>query len=278
MYTVGRKNYTVVAINTASKAGEWIKSRCGKHSNIKTKLSSHDLVTEVDKGCETMIRNLLLTYFPDHSFLGEEGVEVGPEASVKAVDSIQEAEYVWIVDPIDGTTNFVHGFPFYSVSIALAHKGEVILGVVYDPVHDEMFVAEKGKGAYLRGQKMEISKENELSSSLLGTGFPVQQNALTTNLKGIQALSNKVRNIRTTGSAALHLAYVAAGRMSGFWELELNAWDIAAGALLIKESGGEVTDTKGEPYQLCVRNVLATNGLIHQSLQKELVSAEATGF
>ncbi len=146
---------------------------------------------------------------------------------------MSDEEYLWIVDPIDGTTNFVHGFPFYSVSIALAHKGEVIVGVVYDPSRDELFVAEKGKGAYMHGKKTEVSlKMRRYSRSLIATGFPADRDgALPINLKGVQALSPKVRNIRVAGSAALHLAYVAAGRLSGFWEIGLNAWDIAAGAL-----------------------------------------------
>lgn len=278
-FVVGSKSFTAVAINTAAKAGQWIKSKLGDINSVNTKYSSQDLVTEVDKGSEKLIRNLIMTHFPDHSILGEEGVEPGPEASAKALQAMSEEEYLWIVDPIDGTTNFVHGFPFYSVSIALAHKGEVIVGVVYDPSRDELFVAEKGKGAYMHGNKTEVSTENTLLSSLVATGFPAdRKGALSINLKGVQALSPKVRNIRVAGSAALHLAYVAAGRLSGFWEIGLNAWDIAAGALIIQESGGRVTDTEGKPYNLAVRNVMATNGRIHEELQQELALADATGF
>ena len=278
-FVVGSKSFTAVAINTAAKAGQWIKSKMGDISRIDTKFSSQDLVTEVDKGSEKLIRNLIMTHFPDHSILGEEGVEPGPEASAKALQAMSEEEYLWIVDPIDGTTNFVHGFPFFSVSIALAHKGEIIVGVVYDPSRDELFVAEKGKGAYMHGKKTAVSLDGQLSSSLVATGLPADRNgALPINLKGIQALSPKVRNLRIAGSAALHLAYVASGRLSGFWEIGLNAWDIAAGALLIQESGGKVTDTEGRPYNLAVRNILATNGEIHDELKQELVKAEATGF
>jgi myo-inositol-1(or 4)-monophosphatase len=278
-FVVGSKSFTAVAINTAAKAGQWIKSKLGDINSVNTKFSPQDLVTEVDKGSEKLIRNLIMTHFPDHSILGEEGVEPGPEASARALQAMSEEEYLWIVDPIDGTTNFVHGFPFFSVSIALAHKGEVIVGVVYDPTRDELFVAEKGKGAYMHGRKTVVSLENELSGSLVATGFPADRDgALPINLKGIQVLSPKVRNLRVAGSAALHLAYVAAGRLSGFWEIGLNAWDIAAGALLIQESGGHVTDTEGKPYNLAVRNVLATNGEIHDELQQELALADATGF
>jgi myo-inositol-1(or 4)-monophosphatase len=279
IYTVGSKSFTAVAINIASKAGEWVKSKIGTFSSLDYKSSHHDLVTEVDKGSETLIRNLLRTHFPTHSVLGEEGVEPGPEASKNALIEAGEAEYLWIVDPIDGTTNFVHGFPFYSVSIALAHRGEVIVGVVYDPSKDEMFVAEKGKGAYLRGKRMKVSKDNSLSQSLIATGFPADHvGALPVNMTGLHAIAPKVRNIRVSGSAALHLAYVAAGRLSGFWEIGLNSWDMAAGILLIQESGGQVSDTIGNAYSLSVRNVLATNGFVHKELQDELERAKATGL
>lgn len=275
---IGGKNFTVVAINCAAKAGEWIKTKLGNHTSLSLKYSPTDLVTEVDKGSEMMIRNLVQTHFPHHSFLGEEGVEPGPEASAKALNNVREAEYLWVVDPIDGTTNFVHGFPFFSVSIALAHKGEVIVGVVYDPMRDELFVAEKGKGAYVHGKPMQVGTESQLGESLLATGFPAdQQYALPLNMKGLQALAPQVRNIRSGGSAALHMAYVACGRLSGFWEIGLNSWDLAAGSLLVSESGGQVTDMLGSPYELGVRNVVATNGAIHGQLVDELKKVEAAG-
>ncbi|GGG24035.1 inositol monophosphatase family protein [Paenibacillus abyssi] len=275
---VGRKSFTAVAINCAAKAGEWIKTKLGAYSSLDLKYSSQDLVTEVDRGSEKMIRNLIMTHFPDHSFLGEEGVEAGPEASKKALQNALEEEYVWIVDPIDGTTNFVHGFPFFSVSIALAYRGEVIVGVVYDPSRDELFVAEKGKGAYMHGKRTSVALQTTLRESLVATGLPADQHyALPINLKGVQAITPQVRNIRIAGSAALHMAYVAAGRLNGFWEIGLNSWDLAAGSLLIQESGGRVTDTFGEPYHLSVRNVAASNGHIHDELLDALKKAEAQG-
>ncbi|MCD1258769.1 inositol monophosphatase [Paenibacillus athensensis] len=278
-FVVGSKSFTAVAINTAAKAGEWIKSKLGDVQSIGVKSSAQDLVTEVDKGTEKLIRNLILTHFPQHMVLGEEGVEPGPAASAKAVRDAADAEYLWIVDPLDGTTNFVHGFPFFSVSIALAHKGEVIVGVVYDPIRDELFVGEKGKGAYVRGRKTVVSSELSLAESIVAGGFPPdREGALPLNLKGLQAVAPKVRGIRMGGSAALHLAYVAAGRLSGYWEIGLNAWDIAAGALLVQESGGRVTGTAGEPFGLEVRNLLATNGGIHDELQATLEQAGATGL
>lgn len=279
VYTVSGKSFTAVAINTAAKAGEWIKLKLGAHATLAMKSNAHDLVTEVDKGSETMIRNLIRTHFPHHSILGEEGVAPGAEASAQALKEMQDDEYLWIVDPIDGTTNFVHGFPFFSVSIALAHRGEVIVGVVYDPNRDELFVAEKGKGAYVKGKPLSVSGESKLSDSLIATGFPADGKlALPTNMKGLAAVTPKVRNIRIAGSAALHMAYVAAGRLSGFWEIGLNSWDIAAGALLIQEAGGQVTDTAGQPYTLATRHVLATNGAVHEELQQTLAQAGATGL
>ncbi|MFC4303049.1 inositol monophosphatase family protein [Cohnella boryungensis] len=274
---IGGKSFTAVAVNCASKAGEWIKSKIGSITQLDTKYSMQDLVTEVDKGAERMIRNLIATHFPNHSFLGEEGVEPGPEASAKALEEMGDAEYLWIVDPVDGTTNYVHGFPFYSVSIALAYRGQVIVGVVYDPSRDELFVAERGKGAYVHGRKMSVSSEKTLSQSLIATGFPADPIvALPANLKNMQALAPKVRNLRVAGSAALHLAYVAAGRLSGFWEHNLSAWDIAAGALLVEEAGGRMSDMENGPYRLAVRNVAATNGWIHEELIQELQAAVNT--
>lgn len=278
-YVVSSKSYTAVAINCAAKAGEWIQSRLGTVKQLSTKTSAQDLVTEVDKGAEQMIRKLILTHFPDHAILGEEGVEPGAEASTKALEAVKDEPYLWIIDPIDGTTNYVHGFPFYSVSIALAYKGEVIVGVVYDPSRDELFIAEKGKGAYVHGNPTLVSKETTLSESLVATGFPMDTSVnFPKNMAGIHAVVPKVRNLRTGGSAALHMAYVAAGRLSGYWEQGLSAWDVAAGALLVQESGGRVTDTLGRPYDLSVRNLMATNGAIHDSLLDTLSEAEATGF
>jgi myo-inositol-1(or 4)-monophosphatase len=277
-YVVSSKSYTAVAVNAASKAGEWIKSRLGTVKQLSTKHSPQDLVTEVDKGAEQMIRRLILTHFPDHAILGEEGVKPGAEASAKALAAALEEEYLWIVDPVDGTTNFVHGLPFYSVSIALAHKGEVIVGVIYDPSRDEMFVAEKGKGVYVHGNPMTVSGEGRLSDSLVAIGFPPDPGfAMPVNMRAVQALAPQVRSLRAVGSAALHLAYVAAGRLSAYTEVGLNAWDLAAGALLVQEAGGTVTDTLGQPYDLGVRHVIASNGAIHQELAAVLKGAGATG-
>ncbi|OYD06209.1 inositol monophosphatase [Paludifilum halophilum] len=256
-----------------------MEKRMDTDKRVNYKTSSHDLVTEVDQECEKIIRETLQASYPDHQVLGEEGVEAGSEASRAALEAAREAEYLWIIDPIDGTTNFVHRFPFFCVSIGIAHQGEIIAGVIFDPVQNELFVAEKGKGATLNGERIRVSQEKTLETSLLATGFPAGiREARQVNINGILELGTKCRNIRTAGSAALHLAYVASGRLTGFWEIDLNAWDLAAGALLVKEAGGRVTDTTGQPYHIGVRNILATNGLIHDSVQRTLKDVKATGF
>lgn len=268
-YIVSGKPFTAAAVNVAAKAGEWINSRLGRQFDIQVKSNPHDLVTEVDQGAERLIRKLLKTYFPNHIIFGEE--EAGAEDPESRVKEIAKEEYVWIVDPIDGTSNFIQGFPFYSVSIALAHRGELIVGVVYDPSRDELFVAEKGKGAYVHGQKMRVSQEDHLTSSLLATGFPPdRERAQPMVLRQMNELLPKVRNIRTLGSAALMLAYVAAGRLSGFWEPALKAWDVAAGALLVQEAGGKVSGMDGGEYGLHVTDIAATNGRIHDELLQYL--------
>lgn len=276
-YVVGSKNPLAVAINCAAKAGEWIKSRQGDIKAVNEKFSPQDLVTDVDKGAEAMIRKLILTHFPSHQILGEEGVAPGAAASAAALAASQDSEFLWIVDPLDGTTNFVHGFPFFCVSIALAYKGEVIIGVIYDPTRDEMFVAEKGKGSYMHGHTNRVSPDTRLEESIIAVGFNPDPLAAPINLKGITALSDKARSLRAGGSAALHLAYVAAGRLGGYYEVNLNAWDSAAGALMVKESGGLVTDTAGNPYHIGVRNVIASNSSIHQELLEVIKTSGATG-
>ncbi|AIQ11143.1 inositol monophosphatase family protein [Paenibacillus durus] len=278
-YVVSGKGYTAVAINAAAKAGEYIKSRQGTVKELGTKSSARDLVTEVDKGAEQMIRRLVMTHYPDHAFLGEEGVEPGANAVTAALEELKDNEYLWIVDPVDGTTNFVHGFPFYTVSIALAVRGELTVGVIYDPVRDEMFVAEKGKGAYVHGVKTAVSSEAALDDSLIAIGFPPdRQFAQPTNLAAFQNILPKVRGVRAGGSAALHLAYVAAGRVSAYYEAGLSPWDCAAGVLLVKESGGVVTDMRGEPYHIGTRHIVASNGHIHEDILSSLKEAGATGF
>ncbi|MDR6227343.1 inositol monophosphatase family protein [Desmospora profundinema] len=272
-------SYLKTAIRAAREAGELIRRHTYEAKEVKEKSSVHDLVTEVDQAAEERIRDVLLSAHPDHAILGEEGVEAGVEASKAALEEHRVHEHLWMVDPIDGTTNFVHGFPFFCVSIGLSRREELVAGVVYDPLRDELFTAEKGKGAYLNGRPICVSAEQELSHSLVATGFPAgAKGARRVNVKGILHLSPRCRNIRAGGAAALHLAYVASGRLSGFWELDLNAWDLAAGSLLIREAGGRVSDTLGRPYDIGVRHIVATNGAVHDELLAALKESEATGY
>ncbi|MFC4077155.1 inositol monophosphatase family protein [Salinithrix halophila] len=267
------------AIQAAKEAGKLIREKVYVSKRVDRKSSAHDLVTEVDKASEELVREMILSRHPDHAILGEEGVAAGVEASKQALEEHRAYEALWVVDPIDGTTNFVHGFPFFCVSIAFARNQEVVAGVIYDPMQDDLFTAEKGKGAFLNGERITVSREKTLPESLLATGFPTDARGVRqVNTEAILKLAPQVRNVRAAGSAALHLACVAAGRLTGFWELELNAWDLAAGALLIQEAGGHVTDTLGRPYDLGVRHILATNGHVHDDVLQALKEAGSTGF
>lgn len=270
-----------VAVAAARDAGRLIRENVNRMKKVSLKTSETDLVTEIDQHAEEIVREYLERAFPDHTILGEEGVEPGTEAADRALKEAYDAAQLWIVDPIDGTTNFVHSFPFFCVSIALAQRGELKLGVIYDPIMDEWFIAEKGKGATLNGERLSVSKEARLAESLVASGFPrgedgEPRDSHAVNAKALFALLPRVRNIRTAGSAALNLAYVAAGRLSAFWEYALSVWDIAAGVLMIEEAGGRVSDTLGRPYDLGVRHIVGTNGLIHDALIDTLSEAGAT--
>src|SRR6185312_10388427 len=217
-----------------------------------------DLVTEADRNSEALIRKRIQALWPDHDVLGEEEglVDTG-------------SEYRWYVDPLDGTTNFAHSFPMFCVSLGLEHKGQRIAGVVYDPTRDELFAAEKGSGAFLNGEPIRVSKIAKLKESLVATGFPSQKRHKNPNIHFYHQITLLTHGIRRAGSAALDLCYVAAGRLEGFWEFNLNPWDTAAGVLLVQEAGGNVTDFSGGPFQISSRETLASNGLIHTDLIRE---------
>ncbi|MBU6145220.1 MAG: inositol monophosphatase [Paenibacillaceae bacterium] len=258
---IGGKSFTAVAVSVAAKAGEWIRSRRGKVQDMQPKRTWHDVVTDVDRGAEALIAKLIATYFPTHAFYGEES----------ANDVISDAEYVWIVDPIDGTTNFVHGLGGFVTSVALAHRGEIIVGVVYDIVRDVLYVAERGKGAYVHGKRIFVCEQQTLQQTLVACGFPVEHNhALPRALRQLNAIAPHVRNVRAYGSAALHLAYVAEGKLGAYWEPDLKLWDVAAGVLLVQEAGGKVTDCTGAAYHIGTRDVLATNGHVHGDFVRHL--------
>jgi myo-inositol-1(or 4)-monophosphatase len=231
-----------------------------------------DLVTEADRASEKLIVERLSAVFPGHGICGEEGARRG-----------LDAEYRWYVDPLDGTTNFAHGFPVFCVSLGLEHRpagtaadadGELVAGVIYDPLRDEMFIAEKGQGAWLNGRKLQVSRTNTLSEALLATGFPSRKRHVSPNIHFYHEFTLRSHGVRRAGSAALDLAYTASGRIDGFWEFHLNPWDTAAGALLVVEAGGTMSRFDGTPFQLNSNEVLATNGL----LREELISMFADLF
>ena len=217
-----------------------------------------DLVTIADRQSEALIRQRIASLWPSHDILGEENglVDTG-------------SEYRWYVDPLDGTTNFAHGFPVFCISMALEHKGERIAGVVYDPTRDELFAAEKGSGAFLNGQPMQVSRTKELAECLVATGFPSRKRHKNPNIYFYHQLTLRTHGVRRAGSAALDLCYVASGRLDGFWEFNLNPWDTAAGVLIVQEAGGRVTDFAGAAFNIDSRETLATNGLVHGALMHE---------
>jgi myo-inositol-1(or 4)-monophosphatase len=219
--------YKSVAIQMARKAWEVLNKKIGSQRTIRFK-GAINLVTEMDLLSEKIIVAEIEKHFPDHAVLAEER----PAA-------IKYSRFLWIIDPLDGTTNYAHGYPIFSVSIALAEEGEIVLGVVYDPTRDELFTAEKGKGAKLNGRKIQVSAESNLSRSLLATGFPYDLRETTiTNFDHFRNFALRAQAVRRGGSAALDLCYVAAGRFDGYWEMKLGPWDIAAGSLMVAEAGG----------------------------------------
>jgi myo-inositol-1(or 4)-monophosphatase len=243
------------AIRVAKDAGRLLLDRLGSRIDISHK-GAINIVTDVDLASEQLIRNAISTYFPRHEILAEEtGLGQG------------RSEYRWIVDPLDGTTNFAHGYPVFCVSIALEHKGEPVLGVVYDPVRDELFTAERGGGAALNNRTIRVSTTNDLMQSLLSTGFPYD--IVTSDLKNLDHWANFAMNaqaLRRDGAAALDLCYVACGRFDGFWELSLSPWDTAAGTIIVEEAGGRVTDFSGNKFSNYNQQALASNGLIHDRM------------
>lgn len=217
-----------------------------------------DLVTEADRASEALIRERIRALWPAHDIMGEEQglVDTG-------------SEYRWYVDPLDGTTNFAHGYPVFCVSMALEHKGKRIAGVVFDPTRNELFAAEKGSGAFLNGQPIHVSKTAKLSESLVATGFPSHKRHKNPNIHFYHQITLRTHGVRRAGSAALDLCYVACGRFDGFWEFNLNPWDTAAGVLLVEEAGGKVSDFSDGPFQIESRETMASNGLLHPALLHE---------
>jgi len=241
------------AVKAARKAGAIINRASLDIDRVRiSRKDRNDFVTEVDEACERVIIETLTQAYPSHGFLGEESGLTGASAASKA------SEYVWVIDPLDGTTNFIHGMPVYCVSIGLLHKGQVTQAVVYDPSRDELFVASKGKGAFLNDRRIRVSKQDRLEGALVGTGFPFKRQAqIDLYLSMFKEISEKAAGLRRPGAAAIDLAYVAAGRYDAFFEMGLMPWDAAAGSLLITEAGGFVGNFKGESDYLFAENILA---------------------
>lgn len=241
--------------DVARKAGDWLKKRLGEEHTVDYK-GVINIVTEADRQSEEMIVSAILDRYPDHDILAEEADRV-PKGS----------PYRWIIDPLDGTTNYAHGYPVFCVSIALEENGIVRHGVVYNPMLEEMFYACRDGGAFLNGRPLRVSGTKDLSRSLLATGFPydIRDNS-DNNMNYFHVMARSAQAIRRAGSAALDMAYVAAGRFDGFWELRLMPWDTAAGWLLVVEAGGQVTNLSGAPFSLDAPHILASNGRIHESM------------
>ena len=252
------KSYLEAATEIAQEAGKILVEELSRPLDLRYKGDEVDLVTQADKRSEKLIVERLTKYFPDHAIAAEEGT---------GHESASASEFRWHVDPLDGTTNFAHGYPCFCVSIALAQRNTLLAAVVFNPFYNELFTAARGEGAFFNGKKMRVSKNATVSTSLLCTGFPVRNRKASPNLQYYGDFTQRSHGVRRDGSAALDLASVAAGRFDGFWEFGLKPWDTAAGVLLIEEAGGKVSDFAGNPYQLGGPVILATNGLIHEEMR-----------
>lgn len=258
-----------LAIRAALKAGKYIRERVGKISSIDYK-SAYNIVTDVDKATEKLILEMIKNEYPEDSVVAEEGG-----------GGIKAGNRCWFIDPLDGTTNFTHTYPFFCVSIGLEVAGKMSVGVVYNPINDELFWAEAGKGAFLNKSPIDktpikVSKIETLETSLLATGFPADTaTAVYNNLEIFKELTNNSHGVRRDGSAALDLCYVACGRLDAFWEMKLAPWDVAAGSLIVEEAGGRVTNLIAGPFDKNNGHIIASNGLIHDEVVATLKTFKA---
>ena len=256
---------TEVAIKAARQAGSLLKERLGNIKNIDYK-GAFNIVTDVDKASERIILDILNAEFPNHGVLAEECGAINPNLQKR-----------WLIDPLDGTTNYTHSYPFFCVSIGFEDNGKMVAGIVYNPIADEIFWAEHGHGAWLNGEKIQVSTTNSLSKSLLATGFPPDtRQAKDNNMDRFMTLTDQSHGVRRDGAAALDLCFVACGRLDGFWETKLSPWDTAAGIIIVTESGGKITDLNGGPFKISDGYILATNGLIHDEVTNVLGQLVAT--
>jgi len=257
-----RSRLTMVGTLAAMKAGEILRKGFDTPMKFETKEGRHNLVTEWDKKVEEEIIEFIKSHFPQHAFLAEESGESGKEQG-----GIQ-----WIIDPLDGTVNFAHKIPMFSISIAAVFQSEILAGIIYHPMMNELFIAEKGNGAYLNGERLKVTETAVLDSAIVATGFPynVHENPLCC-LDHFNHFAKMGIPLRRLGSAALDLAYLAAGRFDSFWEVSLNPWDYAAGKLLIEEAGGMFTDFEGNPLSSLTEGaVVASNGILHDQMVKNI--------
>jgi len=251
------------AIQTARDAGAILVDRLGR-AEVSNK-GDIDLVTEADLAAEALIIERIKSHYPRHAILAEES---GATAGVEFIPGT--SEWKWIVDPLDGTTNYAHGYPCFCVSIALERAGVIEIAVIYDPTRDELFAGERGQGATLNGRRMRVSAVEDLNNAMLCTGFPYNVRERPNFARDFAKFTMAAQAVRRDGSAAIDLAYIACGRFDGFWENGLNAWDVAAGVLLIEEAGGRVTDFSGGPLNIYTPKVLASNGLVHEAMMRVL--------
>jgi len=247
-------SYLETSMEIAREAGALLATYFERRIGYELK-GEFDLVTEADRASERLVVERLRARFPSHAIVAEEGS--GHESP---------SEYRWYVDPLDGTTNFAHGFPMFNVTLALERAGELIAGVIFDPLRQEMFSAERGSGAYLNNRRIRVSKVSRLEDSLVVTGFPSRKRHLNVNVHFYYHLAMFSHGVRRSGSAALDIAYVASGRLEAFWEFGLSPWDQAAGVLLVAEAGGRVSDMQGAPASLRSPHLLADNGLVHEEI------------
>lgn len=261
--TTSTTHFMEVAIETAREAGDVLMAELNRPPKISYK-GEVDIVTEADKRSEAAIVSRLRNQFPQHTIVAEEGGGSGSASS----------RYVWHVDPLDGTTNFAHGFPIFAVSLGLLEDGEPIVGVVFNPWSQELFSAARGEGAYLGSKRIHVSAVDKMAHGLLATGFPTHKRGDSHNINYYWEFTLRSHGVRRAGSAALDLCMVACGRYDGYWEFGLKSWDAAAGTLMVREAGGMVTDFGGKPYHAGDAVLLASNGRIHEEMRE--LGAEIT--
>lgn len=256
-----KKRLRETAICAALKAGEYIKKNIGRVKKVRYK-GEINVVTDIDRKAESIIVNTIRKAYPAHNFLAEES----------AYAAKRDLDFTWIIDPLDGTTNFLHGFPVFCVSVALKRKNTLLLGVVYDPTRNELFLAEKGKGSFLNKKRIHVSRIKEIKKALLATGFAYDVNTVNdNNIDNFTRFISASQAVRRAGSAAIDLCYVACGRFDGFWEQGLHPWDTAAASLIVEEAGGKVTRFDGSKYSIFDKEILASNSKIHSRMTHILI-------